>query len=93
MREIRNMADSPGAWVRLCHGAAVVALQRWPGPHRPGAVISTSEGCCYRYSGLDDCVQDGPEVIYQTGLTDCLPSARRGGDEPVRIHVDEAFEP
>lgn len=54
-----------GQWVRLERHGARAGLQRWPGPHRPRAVIATSEGGHYEFDHTDLAAQGGPEHVYR----------------------------
>jgi hypothetical protein len=64
MNLITETLDAVDTWTRLCHGPATVALWRLPGPHRPGSVIVSSDGCRYQFSHIDRHALDGPEAVY-----------------------------
>lgn len=51
-------------WVRLVRRQATLWLGRWPGPHRPGEVIHSTDGGRFVFDHVDPDADGGPEVVY-----------------------------
>jgi len=60
-----NIDDgATGARVRLTRDTATRWVGRWPGPHRPGEVIHTTDGGCFAFDHLDPDTPGYPEAVW-----------------------------
>lgn len=56
--------NTTGTWVRLVYNTATIALDRWPGPHRPGTAIYTTGAGGFVFDHHDHGAGNGPEAVY-----------------------------
>jgi len=56
--------DTTGSWARLLRNGATVDLFRWPGPHRRGHAIHTSDGERFCFDRFDTPADGIPEAVY-----------------------------
>lgn len=65
MTTLRDDINDPAAsQVRLTRDHATLWVGRWPGPHRPGEVIRSTDGGRYDFDHHDHGARGGPEAVY-----------------------------
>jgi hypothetical protein len=71
LRLIHDDIDDPntGTRVALTRDGHTVWEGRWPGPHRRGEIIGSTDGGCFVLDYLDTAASGGPVAVYR-GVAD-----------------------